>query len=106
VLPAAAAESAVLLLVRAADCAVVVAAVPAAVVAPLAVSQAVLDGLPPRLPPRIALPVAVQPAPGVEVGGLAAGVDGEVDCATAKPVTARVAAAITAWREVFVFILK
>ena len=31
--------------------------------------HAVADGAPPRLPPRIALPVAVQPAPGVDVVG-------------------------------------
>ena len=46
-----------------------------------------------RLPPFMALAVAVQPAPGVEVGGL--------DCATAMLPTARVAAAIRVVRVIF-----
>jgi hypothetical protein len=69
------------------------AAVPA--VAPC--GQPVAIGGPPRLPPRIALPVAVQPAPGVDVGGFA------VVCASATPPAASAAAAARLVNHIFLF---
>lgn len=62
-------------------------------------AHAVDDGEPPRLPPRMALAVAVQPAPGVDVGGGTA----VCDCASAAPAVN--ATAISA-RGVLVFIGK
>jgi hypothetical protein len=60
-------------------------------------AHAVDDGLPPRLPPRIALAVAVQPAPGVELGGTA------FDWARANPPAVSAAAATTAGNNVFLY---
>jgi hypothetical protein len=76
------------------------AAVPA--VAPC--GQPVAIGGPPRLPPRIALPVAVQPAPGVDVGGFE--VVGAVDCASATPPAANAAAAARLVNHIFLFMAK
>jgi hypothetical protein len=61
------------------------------------VLQFLFVALPPRLPPLMALPVAVQPAPGVELLG-ATSLDDEVPaglCARAMPPNATAAAAAT-----------
>jgi hypothetical protein len=71
---------------------VLLAAAGAAVVS-AAVLQFLLVALPPRLPALMALPVAVQPAPGVEL--LVASLDDDVPvelCARAVPPTTRAAA--------------
>jgi hypothetical protein len=84
--------------VSAAVGAAVVPAAPEAVVPVVAgAAQSLLVALPPMLPAAIALPVAVQPAPGVE---LFIGV--EVDWATATP---PMASAATAARVVRVFFI-
>src|SRR5947207_2888980 len=89
---------------RAVDSLVGVAVVPtaAAVLLVPVAAQGLLVALPPRLPPLIALPVAVQPAPGVDVLGRAVSVG---CCANARPPAANTLAAIQGAKEMFILFI-